>query len=110
MNTKELLSMKQEDIDNLCGGNCETKHCLFKSSLRYCRQDGCCIKETYQFIDSWIYDNKHEIEDLENEIKIIKNRIKKYKQWKKKIEKELENERQNKTKSSTTRKEIKNVY
>ena len=94
MNTKELLSMKQEDIDYLCGGNCGTKHCLFKSSLRKCREDGFCIKQTYHNIERWIQEDKRKIEDLENEIRIIKNRIKKYKQWKKKIEKELENDQE----------------
>ena len=94
MNTKELLSMKQEDIDYLCGGNCETKKCLFKSSLRKCREDGFCIKQTYHNIERWIQEDKRKIEDLENEIRIIKGRIKKYKQWKKEIEKELENDQE----------------
>ena len=96
MNTKELLSMKQENIERLCNGNCETKDCLFKSSLRKCREDGFCIKQTYHSIDRWIREDKCEIEVLENkiknEVKIIKDRIKKYKQWKNKIEKELEND------------------
>lgn len=96
MNTKQLLKMSQDDIEHLCNGNCETNQCPFKKSLRECREDGFCIKQTYHSIDRWIKEDKREIEDLENrikkEVKIIKNRIKKYKQWKKKIEKELENE------------------
>lgn len=90
MNTKELLSMKQEDIDCLCNGNCETNQCPFKKSLRKCREDGFCIKQTYHNIDRWIREDQCEIEVLKNEVRIIKDRIKKYKQWKKKIEKELE--------------------
>jgi len=96
MNTKELLNMNQEDIDYICNGQCETNQCLFKKSLRYCREDGYCIKQTYKNINRWIEEDEEDIQNLKDDIRIVKERIAKYKLWKKKIEKELENGNYNK--------------
>jgi len=87
--TKELLNMELSEICNKCQGECETNKCLFKKSLRECREDGFCIKESYKFIDEWIKEDESVIESLEIEKEIIKERIEKYKNWKKKLEKEI---------------------
>jgi len=87
--TKQLLKMSQDEIFELCDGNCDTKRCLFKKSLRECRQDGFCISQTYEFLDGWIKDDEQEIKALEFDIKNIKERIEKYKKWKGKFEDEL---------------------
>lgn len=87
--TKELLNMNLIDIIDICHGNCETKNCLFKKSLREFREDGFCISQTYKFIDGWIEEDESQIKSLEIKKDTIKKRIKKYKNWKKKIEKEI---------------------
>ena len=89
MNTKQLLEMNQNDIEEICNGACETDQCPFKKSLRECREDGFCIARTYKNIDRWIEEDERDIQDLKDDIRIIKERISKYKRWKKKINKEL---------------------
>ena len=88
MNTKQLLEMNQNDIEEICNGACETNQCPFKKSLRECREDGFCIKQTYHNIDRWIEEDEDDIQDLKDDIRIIRERIAKYKRWKKKIENE----------------------
>jgi len=89
MNTKELLSMNQNDIEEICNGSCGTNQCPFKKSLRECREDGFCIKQTYHNIDRWIKEDERDIQDLKDDIKIIRQRINKYKRWKRNIENEI---------------------
>lgn len=88
--TKEILEMPLEDIYSKCSGQCETKNCLFKKSLWQFREDGFCIKETLKNIDKWLKKDEETIEDLEDKIKIVKDRIKKYKKLQLIINKELE--------------------
>ncbi len=94
--TEELLSMTEEDILANCNGMCVTGPCLFKKKLRECREDGFCVARSYQLIDRWIEEDKAEINSLETEIDIIKSRIKKYKKWKNKIEKDIKDEQNRK--------------
>lgn len=88
MNTKQLLEMNQDDIEKICNISCETNQCPFKQSLRECREDGFCIKQTYHNIDRWIEEDEWYIQDLKDKIEVVKERIAKYKRWKRKIEKE----------------------
>lgn len=88
--TKQLLEMSYDELNKLCGGNCETKYCPFKPSLRELREDGFCVQTTYEAINGWICEDEGEIKSLESDIKYLKKRIETYKKWKKKIEKELE--------------------
>lgn len=87
--TKELLEMSDEALENICHSECETKYCPFKSSLRKLREDGICVKHTYKSLDKWINEDTIEIEGYKEEIEKIKDRIKRYKKWKTKMEKEL---------------------
>ena len=89
--TKELLEMPNEKIETICKQRCDTK-CPFKKSLRKYREEGFCIKRTYENVDRWIYDDKVEIYQLEDNIAVLKERIKRYETLKKLIKKELENE------------------
>ena len=86
MDTKQLLKMNQNDIEEICNGACETDQCPFNKSLRTCREDGFCIKQTYRNIDRWISEDEDYIQNLKNKIRITKERIAKYKRWKKKID------------------------
>lgn len=87
--TKELLEMSDEALENICHSECETKGCPFKSSLRKLMEDGICVKYTYKSLDKWINEDTIEIEGHKEEIEKIKERIKRYKKWKTKMEKEL---------------------
>ena len=89
--TAEILNMCDEDIDNLCQGDCGTKNCLFKKFLRKYRENGFCIKQTYLNLDGWIKQDQDEIQEYLYEIKRIKARIKKYKKFKRIMEKEVNN-------------------
>ncbi len=88
--TKQLLEMSYDELTEICNGNCETKYCPFKLSLRELREDGFCVKTTYEAINYWICEDERDIKSLENNIKDLKERIARYNNWKKKIEKELE--------------------
>ena len=92
MDTKQLFKMNQDDITEICNGACGTSQCPFKKSLRGCREDGFCIKQTYHNIDKWILNDEYDIKNLKDDIKIIRQRIMKYRRWRKKINKELEND------------------
>ena len=89
MNTKELLEMNQNDIDEICNGACGTNQCPFKKSLRECREDGFCIKQTYKNINRWIEEDEENIQNLKDTISLIRKRIAKYKCWKGKLENEI---------------------
>ena len=89
MNTKELLEMNQNDIDEICNGACGTNQCPFKKSLRECREDGFCIKQTYKNINRWIEEDEENIQNLKDTISLIRKRIANYKRWKGKLENEI---------------------
>lgn len=88
--TKELFNMTNEELYKICSGQCETKKCPFKPSLRKYREDGFCVVATYEYIDGWISEDEGKIEYLKDDIKELEEGIQRYKQWKKIFEKELE--------------------
>ena len=81
--------MSQEKIYALCDGQCGTKKCLFKKSLWPCREDGFCIARTYHNLNDWIEEDEGHLRSIAIDAEVIKNRIKAYKQWKRKIENEI---------------------
>jgi len=87
--TKELLEMPSEKLLSICRGNCETSNCPFKPSLRKCREDGFCIKDTYNYTDSWIEEDETKIKKLEFYVDKLKNRVEDYKHFKKLIDNDL---------------------
>ena len=89
--TKELFNMTNEELYKICKSQCETKKCPFKPSLRKCREDGFCVKDTYHYLDGWISEDGGKIEHLKDEIKELEDGIQRYKKWKKVFEKELKN-------------------
>ncbi len=81
--TKELMSMTQEEIHEICDGQCETKRCLFKKSLWKYLFDGYCLRDTIQrakidivYIESDILVAKKQIREYKEEIKFNEKRIK----------------------------------
>ena len=87
--TKQLLEMSYDELEKICNLKCETKYCPFKPSLRELSEYGFCIKRTYEKINDWIYEDESHIKSLEIYIKYLKELIETYRNWKKKIEKEL---------------------
>lgn len=91
---KEIMQMSKEDIERICWGDCETNRCLFERSWWKYREDGYCIKETFEKSEKWIEIDDQNIarekENYQNNVKFFKNRQKRYKKLIEKIKKELE--------------------
>lgn len=90
LSTKQLMQMSLEQIYQICGSDGCFKNCPFKKSLHKYREDGFCIKETYEKADEWIEEDEISIKCMESWIKSYKDRIKRYKKLKQKISKEIE--------------------
>lgn len=88
--TKQLLSMTKQQLMNICYGCCDG--CPFKKSVRVIGEDeGFCVHDIYKkgFLDKWIKEDLDEIEGYLIDIKEVKQRIKKYEKFKRRLEKEM---------------------